>query len=1299
MPSDRVALKSAEQNAAAPVGRVRIELPGLLLLAIALVFNAILLAPEIAIERMPVNDLVFHLAASERMEQALARAEPFIDPWVSEWSLGFPLWRSYQPLPHLAGAAVIRLLRPFADPDRAFAIFYYFLILLLPVSVYVGARLFELTPSAAGFCSMLVFATAAQGEFSRYGIGYGALVWRGSGLYTQLFALILLTPSLALAGKAADTGKHHLAASVLLALTALSHIIFGYAAFASLWIWSLTGPRAGRSRRLARTVSISATALVLLAWFVVPMFLVRHEINRCRWDDVFKFDSFGAPIILAELFSGRLFDSGRLPVFSLILAAASIAALANLREALPRRLLALAMFWLVLYFGRETWGHLLIALGIPSQFPLHRFQAAFELAAVLLAGWGLDRIIRRAIRSQSSAALLAGAALGVGFLVMAGERAGFLQENAVMGRANLKACLDEKAPIDAALNDVQRILAERPGRTFAGPAAGWGNRFRAGSTMMYDFLTRRHMDQASFLFHTISRTSDVMPLKGDGAADDQLFGIRAAIAPADFKPPAHWQLRGAHDRFKVYEASHDGYFSLADVGAWYDGPSATDFDPDSRWLQSPMMQQGVVVALDHPIAGLPVIHRWGGFPPVNQALLRPRGSIVAERKVGEKYLADVATARDCYALIKITWFPDLIAMVDGEQTPILRVTPGFGAIPLSAGTHHIEVSYAPGLLKPFLFICGILLVALASSRSGVPRLVAAEERLQGWFASAERRLLTERIAVAALMALLILLSSRALLRGQLIDGHDALCYPPRLTEFSKTLLEGHQLPPVWAADLGNGHGQPLFEFAPPLIYAVAMPLWKLGLGLADALQLALLVLVAIGGVAMYRLARAYRSARLVAVTVAGAWLFAPYLALDIFVCARFAESSALALTPLALLGLHRAIEKPSPRRVAVAAVAIALIPLGHSAMALLFLPVLAALVLAEASIAARPLGVIASGASALAGGLGLSACCWLPAMLEKDFVKTDLLLNGFLNWRLHAISPHQLLWSAWGYGYSVPGPNDGISFAPGLPMLALAAIGTVIALKSSDRRMRARSMVFAAAAALAAWLSTEDSALVWSHVATLQYMQFPWRTLSVVALMLPLLALPALHRIGPRGALAVLAMLVLVNLHHTEPKGYLTFDDEYYYPDSIAEKGINTTTREEYEPRWVSVRPAYSPVKLQAHDGAMSGSALQVTPSEQVFDAAAPKDTALEALTFYYPGWTVLIDDREVAVQPCPVYGTMCFKMPSGRHTVALKLRATPARRRATMLSLVSLILLAVTYALPIGRRRPDDAAAISGKI
>ncbi len=38
--------------------------PGLLLLSISLLFNVLFLAPELRIERVPLNDVVFHLAGS-----------------------------------------------------------------------------------------------------------------------------------------------------------------------------------------------------------------------------------------------------------------------------------------------------------------------------------------------------------------------------------------------------------------------------------------------------------------------------------------------------------------------------------------------------------------------------------------------------------------------------------------------------------------------------------------------------------------------------------------------------------------------------------------------------------------------------------------------------------------------------------------------------------------------------------------------------------------------------------------------------------------------------------------------------------------------------------------------------------------------------------------------------------------------------------------------------------------------------------------------------------------------------------
>src|SRR5207237_3488190 len=101
-------------------------------------------------------------------------------------------------------------------------------------------------------------------------------------------------------------------------------------------------------------------------------------------------------------------------------------------------------------------------------------------------------------------------------------------------------------------------------------------------------------------------------------------------------------------------------------------------------------------------------------------------------------------------------------------------------------------------------------------------------------------------------AALFVVALHPLFRGQLVDGHDSAAYPPRLVELDRALGDG-QLPPVWAPDLGNGHGQPLFEFAPPLVYAAALPFYALGAHTADALQLGLALLFAAGAFPVSRL--------------------------------------------------------------------------------------------------------------------------------------------------------------------------------------------------------------------------------------------------------------------------------------------------------------------------------------------------------------------------------------------------------------------------------------------------------------
>src|SRR5208337_1686973 len=166
--------------------RLRAEASGLMLLGLALIVNAVLLWPEIRIERVPVNDLSFHIAASQRLADSLISGDSFLDPWVSQWALGYPLWHFYQPLPHMVAGLWLTITKHFASAPASFAVLNYLLMIAIPASTYLGARLFGLEPMAAGFASILIISVSEVGDLSRYGLSYGAYVRRGSGLYTQL---------------------------------------------------------------------------------------------------------------------------------------------------------------------------------------------------------------------------------------------------------------------------------------------------------------------------------------------------------------------------------------------------------------------------------------------------------------------------------------------------------------------------------------------------------------------------------------------------------------------------------------------------------------------------------------------------------------------------------------------------------------------------------------------------------------------------------------------------------------------------------------------------------------------------------------------------------------------------------------------------------------------------------------------------------------------------------------------------------------------------------------------------------
>src|SRR5262249_25271589 len=210
-------------------------------------------------------------------------------------------------------------------------------------------------------------------------------------------------------------------------------------------------------------------------------------LNHSRWEDPVKWDSFGAATVMQYLVTGELLDHGRLPVLTslaLIGAAWILWGLYRTRKMNPADALVLggAALWLLVFFGRATWGPLLLLLGAVPDLHLHRTIGALHVFLVFLAAIGLVAACGELARRVHIAAALVFVVAALAPMLQ--ERAAYLSANEAGGNAIAGAYAAGQTTIDRVIADV----AARGGRVYAGLGTGWGAGFRVGPIPFFALL-------------------------------------------------------------------------------------------------------------------------------------------------------------------------------------------------------------------------------------------------------------------------------------------------------------------------------------------------------------------------------------------------------------------------------------------------------------------------------------------------------------------------------------------------------------------------------------------------------------------------------------------------------------------------------------------------------------------------------------------------------------------------------------------------------------------------------------------
>jgi len=255
----------------------------------------------------------------------------------------------------------------------------YLFLSLFPLSIYWSLRRFGFDQLSCGMGALVASLVATNRLF---GFGFGSYVSGGLGLYTQLWAMVLLPPAVAQGYRVLRDGRGYFWATLLLAAVLMSHVLYGYMAFLTLgvlaFIVTMRSPdlRALVSamwRRCRRLMILFLLVVVLTSYFLVPFFLDRPYPNNSVFHHPTRHDSYGYAAVLRGLVVGDLFDFGRIP--SLTYLAAAGFGICLLRWRNERYLIPVAIFtlWLMLYFGRATWGSLMDVLPLSREIHMNRF--------------------------------------------------------------------------------------------------------------------------------------------------------------------------------------------------------------------------------------------------------------------------------------------------------------------------------------------------------------------------------------------------------------------------------------------------------------------------------------------------------------------------------------------------------------------------------------------------------------------------------------------------------------------------------------------------------------------------------------------------------------------------------------------------------------------------------------------------------------------------------------------------------------------------------------------------------------
>lgn len=497
-------------------------------------------------------------------------------------------------------------------------------------------------------------------------------------------------------------------------------------------------------------------------------------------------------------------------------------------------------------------------------------------------------------------------------------------------------------------------------------------------------------------------------------------------------------------------------------------------------------------------------------------------------------------------------------------------------------------------------------------------------------------------------------------------------------------LQDLQIPCRWVPDMGYGNGLPLYNYYSILPYYIGA-IFSYITGFIVAAKILFFIALLLGGISMYLLGKELFG-KVGGVVSSVMYMLAPYRALDSYVRGALAESIAIAIIPLVFYFYTKLIKNGSLAAFLGATISLASFLTTHNIMTLFFIPLLFAYIFLRILQERKksPFLIIAS----LVLGFGLSAFFIMPAFLEKSLVQTETLTRFDLDFRVHFVTFAQVFINrSWGYGASVLGPNDTISFQVGWPhwwIAPLVILMTVLNFKTKlQKESKVNTYIFFLLLVFflaSLFMMHNKSAFIWEKIGILRFAQFPWRFLSIAIFSAALIGGFFVSNLKQRwyflATLAIIFLTVVFNISYFKPEKF-----DFNLTDKEKLSGENWKVQQkagilDYLPKTALESRESAPSVPIVISGKAEFVEFENRSNRWSFKALASVPSIIEVPVFDFPNWQVEIDKQVITHSNQNYLGRIRFNLSQGDHMVVGKFTDTPIRTVANIVTLTSVVLV-----------------------